>query len=310
MKIIKMNRISALIFTVFLTGLLNAQQLPQITQYMCNNYVINPAVSGMYDYYQVNTTIRNQWAGITDGPRTSLISIYGKKSNRIALGGMVYNDVTGPTSRIGASTSYTYVLPLTKKIQLALALQAGFTQFKVIKEGLSAADQGDVLLEGGDVVRALPDATFGFNLSGNQWYLGAAIPQLLSSELKLMDEDFAQLYDTTSQDGKLARHVYVLGSYNYSVNTLISIQPSFFLKSVQGAKTQIDFGIKSEYRDMFWIGMNYKMNNNLSSIATLLGYSINDRFNIGYSYGIPSSNTSNYYSGSHEVMLGIKFPSK
>ena len=309
MKIIKMNRISTLIFVICFTGILNAQQLPQITQYMNNNYVINPAVSAMYDYYQVNTTIRNQWAGMNDGPRTSVISIYGKKSNNIALGGVIYNDVTGPTSRVGGSTSYTYALKLTQKIQLALALQAGFTQFKIIKD-LQTEHKNDPLLAGGDVVRTLPDATFGLNLSGNSWYIGAAVPQLLSSELNLMDDNFARIYDTISKNGKLASHIYVLGSYDYAVNSLISIQPSFFLKSVQGAKTQIDFGIKSEYRDMFWIGMNYKMNNDLSSIAALLGYTINDRFNIGYSYGLPSSATSNYYSGSHEFMLGVKFSSK
>jgi len=58
MKIIKMKRITILIFAICFTAILKAQQLPQITQYMNNNYAINPAVAGMYDYYQVNTTIR------------------------------------------------------------------------------------------------------------------------------------------------------------------------------------------------------------------------------------------------------------
>ena len=274
---------------------------------MNNNYVINPAVAGMYDYYQVNTTIRNQWLGMNEGPRTSVISIYGKHSNNVGLGGTVYNDVTGPTSRIGGSASYTYAFQLTQKIKLSLALQGGFTQFKIIKDNIPVKDQNDPLMLGGNVVRTLPDATFGLNVSGNKWYIGAAIPQLLSSELKLMDDDFARIYDTTSQNGKLASHIYVLGAYTYDINPAISIEPSIFLKSVAGAKTQIDFGIKSEYKEMIWVGMNYKMNNDLSSIAALLGYNINDRFNIGYSYGMPSSTTSNYYSGSHEFMLGIKF---
>lgn len=308
MKIIKMKRISILLFVICFGGLLKAQQLPQITQYMNNNYVINPAVAGMYDYYQVNTTIRNQWAGINDAPRTSVISIYGRHSEHVGLGGMVYNDVTGPTSRIGGSASYTYAFQLTQKVKLSLALQGGFTQFKIIKNNIPVMDQDDPLMLGGDVVRTLPDATFGFNVSGNKWYIGAAIPQLLSSELKLMDDDFARIYDTTSQNGKLASHIYVLGSYTYDINPAISIEPSFFLKSVAGAKTQIDFGIKSEYKEMIWVGMNYEMNNDLSSIAALLGYKINDRFNIGYSYGMPSSATSSYHSGSHEFMLGIKLP--
>lgn len=308
MKIIKMKRISILLFVICFGGLLKAQQLPQITQYMNNNYVINPAVAGMYDYYQVNTTIRNQWAGINDAPRTSVISIYGRHSEHVGLGGTVYNDVTGPTSRIGGSASYTYAFQLTQKVKLSLALQGGFTQFKIIKNNIPVVDQDDPLMLGGDVVRTLPDATFGFNVSGNKWYIGAAIPQLLSSELKLMDDDFARIYDTTSQNGKLASHIYVLGSYTYDINPAISIEPSFFLKSVAGAKTQIDFGVKSEYKEMIWVGMNYEMNNDLSSIAALLGYKINDRFNIGYSYGMPSSATSSYHSGSHEFMLGIKLP--
>jgi type IX secretion system PorP/SprF family membrane protein len=307
MKIIKMKRITILIFAICFTAILKAQQLPQITQYTNNNYVLNPAVAGMYDYYQVNTTIRNQWVGMNEGPRTSVISIYGKHSDHVGLGGTVYNDVTGPTSRMGGSASYTYAFKLTKKMKLSLALQGGFTQFKIVKD-LQTEYKNDPLLKGGDIVRTLPDATFGLNLSGNNWYIGAAIPQLLSSELNLMDDNFARIYDTTSQNGKLASHIYVLGSYTYDVNTIISIEPSFFLKSVAGIKTQIDFGVKSEYKKIIWTGINYKMNNDLSSIAALLGYNINDRFNIGYSYGMPSSANSNYYSGSHEFMLGVKFP--
>jgi type IX secretion system PorP/SprF family membrane protein len=304
MKMKKMKKISILFFAICFGGILKAQQLPQITQYMNNNYAINPAVAGMYDYYQVNTTIRNQWVGVNDAPRTNVISIYGKHSDHVGLGGTVYNDVTGPTSRSGGSASYSYAFSLTAKMKLSLALQGGFTQFKLIKSELSVKQAGDVLLMGGDIVRILPDATFGLNLSGDKWYIGAAIPQLLSSELRLMDDDFTRIYDTTRQNGKLASHIYVLGSYIFDVNSAISIEPSFFLRSVAGAKTQIDFGVKSEYKELFWLGMNYNINNDLSSIAALLGYNINDRYNIGYSYGMPSTATS--YSGSHEFMLGVR----
>ena len=303
-----MKKISILLFVICFGGNLKAQQLPQITQYMLNNYAINPAVAGMYDYYQVNTSMRNQWQGMNQGPRTSIMSIYGKHSGNVGLGGTVFNDNTGPTSRIGGSMSYTYSLNITQKMKLALALSGGFTQFKIIKDNIPVKDQNDPLMLGGDVVRSLPDATFGINMSGDRWYLGMAIPQLLSSELHLMDDDFARIYDTTSQSGKLASHIYVLGAYKHSLSSGIIIEPSLFLKSVAGAKTQIDFGVKTGYKEMFWIGMNYKMNNDLSTLAALLGYNINERFNIGYSYGLPSSKTSIYQSGSHEFMIGIKFP--
>ena len=300
-----MKRIFGLLLAICLCGSMYAQQLPQITQYMNNNYAINPAIAGMYDYYQVNTTIKNQWAGVNDAPRTNVISIYGRHNKNIGLGGIIYNDVTGPTSRIGSAVSYTYKLSLNKKIDLSFALQGGFTQFKIIKD-LQTEHVNDPLLQGGDVVRTLPDATFGINLSGSNWYFGAALPQLLSSELNLMDDDVAKLYDQYSSDGKLARHIYILGSYKHNINSLLSLEPNIFVKAVEGAPTQVDFGLKTQYKDLVWFGTNYQVNNDLSSLAILLGYNINNRFNIGYSYGLPTSSYSSYYSGSHEFMLGVK----
>jgi hypothetical protein len=78
------------------------------------------------------------------------------------------------------------------------------------------------------------------------------------------------------------------------------------LKSVEGVNSQIDIGLKAEYKDIVWTGLNYKINNDLSTMAALFGFMINDRFNIGYSLGLPTSESSLYYSGSHEFMLGIK----
>ena len=45
-----MKKISILIIAICFGGMLKAQQLPQITQYMLNNYAVNPAVAGMDDY--------------------------------------------------------------------------------------------------------------------------------------------------------------------------------------------------------------------------------------------------------------------
>ena len=74
------------------------------------------------------------------------------------------------------------------------------------------------------------------------------MPQLLSSELNLMDDDVAKLYDQYSSDGKLARHIYILGSYKHNINSLLSLEPNIFVKAVEGAPTQVDFGLKTQYK--------------------------------------------------------------
>ena len=293
-----MKKILLLAVIICCGNALKAQQLPQITQYMINDYAINPAVAGMEDFYQVKTTIRNQWVGITDAPRTTILSIYGSKSRNVGLGGLVYNDQTGPTSRVGGSASYTYSFSLTKSMKMAFALSGGFTQFKITKQGLNPQHLLDPLMKGGNVVRTLPDATFGLNMFGDNWYLGAAIPQLLSSNLNLMDDDFSRIYEAESE-GSLARHIYVLGAYEHAFNPYWSVEPSVLIKTVSGAPMQLDLGIKTTYNDNIWVGMNYRNNGEL---AALVGYSIQERYIIGYSYDMMSA-----LGPSHEFMLGIRF---
>ena len=293
-----MKKILILSGLICLGNILSAQQLPQVTQYMINSYVVNPAVSGMEDFYQVKTNIRNQWVGIADAPRTTILSVYGSKNENVALGGMVFNDETGPTSRIGGNVSYTYSFSISKSMNMAFALSGGFTQYKLIKSGLNVQHENDGYLQGGDVVRSLPDATFGVNLSGKNWYIGAAIPQLLSTNLNLLDENFTNTYEDENE-GALTRHIYVLGEYNHSFNALWAVSPSMLIKTVAGAPLQLDVGVKGTYNNNLWAGMNYRNNGEL---AALLGYSIKDRYTIGYSYDMMSA-----LGSSHEFMLGVRF---
>jgi type IX secretion system PorP/SprF family membrane protein len=186
---------------------------------------------------------------------------------------------------------------------MSFALSGGFTQFKLTKQGLNILDQDDPYMQGGDVVRSTPDATFGFNMYGDKWYFGVAIPQLLTMNLNLIDDDFSRIYQAYSE-GSLSRHFYALGAYKHDFNPFWSIEPSLLLKAVGAAPKQADFGVKTTYNDKLWFGMNYRNN---GEIAALLGYSIQDRYMIGYSYDIPSSDMNSYAGGSHEFMIGIRF---
>ena len=105
-----MKKISILIL-IIATGLIaNAQQLPQFTQYMINDYVFNPAIAGIESNYQMKSNIRNQWVGVNDAPRTTVLSIYGKhRDSNVGLGGVVFSDRVGPTSRNGMSLSLSLI---------------------------------------------------------------------------------------------------------------------------------------------------------------------------------------------------------
>ena len=298
-----MKKLTLLFVSIFMGGMLQAQQLPQLSQFMLNDFAVNPAIAGMHDSYQIKTSVRNQWVGIEDAPKTTLLSIYGKSSDHVGLGGSVFNDQVGPTSRAGASLTYAYHLNFTDEVKMSMALSGGFTQFKIDKVGWNTFHTDDPLMDGAEAVNLVPDATFGLNIyEEDKWYLGIAVPQLLNSKLTLIDEDFVNNI-SVDMDGSLARHIYVMGMYNIEVDHYWDLQPSVLFKTVSN-QNQIDMGLKTIYSDKFWMGMDYRTNGDISA---LLGFIIQEKFMIGYSYDIPNPDISQYTSGSHEFMFGVTF---
>ena len=118
-----MKRVIYIIILAFVTGFtgLQGQQMPQYTQYMFNDFVINPAIAGVHNFYQIRTNHRFQWVGLMDPPVTNSLAFYGPHAKLdMGYGAYVYNDVTGPTSRTGLTGSYAYNIAITDEIRLSM----------------------------------------------------------------------------------------------------------------------------------------------------------------------------------------------
>src|SRR5688572_28956033 len=73
----KMKKIIVCLACV-ITGLhVNAQQKPHYTQYILNQYIINPALTGIENYVDVKLSHRHQWVGIQDAPVTTYLTMHG-----------------------------------------------------------------------------------------------------------------------------------------------------------------------------------------------------------------------------------------
>ncbi|HRD40546.1 MAG TPA: type IX secretion system membrane protein PorP/SprF, partial [Bacteroidia bacterium] len=82
-----MKRFIYILFGILLLASANAQQLPQYTQYMLNEFAINPAVAGKEEFADVRSNNRYQWVGITDAPRTYMLTVHGPmKLKNMGLG--------------------------------------------------------------------------------------------------------------------------------------------------------------------------------------------------------------------------------
>lgn len=283
---------------LFFAGIVNAQQLPQQTQFMFNQFAFNPAYAGVTDSWEAVANNRYQWIGITDAPRTFTMTAQGPfKNEKMGIGGMVYTDIVGPTRRLGFQASYSYHLKLSDEIQLALGLSFGFNQWLLDADKITTIDPDDPFFSNGLIKTISPDAKFGFYMYHRNWYVGAALPQLLHNTLK---------FDQIGIIGRsyMEDHFYINGGYIFRLGDDWQIEPTALIKIAYPAPTKAELVLKVMYKELIWLGAGYRTND---AYTFMVGYNHNNNLKIGYSYDMSHTNLQNYNSGSHELLLSIKF---
>ncbi len=294
-----MRQLKYLISFLIISGSLNleGQQLPHFSQYMFNDFLLNPAVAGVSDYYQIRTNHRFQWVGMTDPPLTNSIAFYGPHSTMdMGFGGSVYTDITGPTSRTGVSGSYAYNITLTKDMRLSMGLSMSMLQYRVDGTQLTPKDPTDIYIQGVVSTSYVPDAAVGAYLYGDQFYAGISAFQLLNNKIKIFD-------DNTGLN-RLKSHVYFTGGFHFDLDRDWSLEPSAIVMVSAPRQIKFEVSTKLEWIEMLWLGLGYRYH---EAITVLAGYNYNDKFYFGYAYDIGITELRKYNMGSHEIMIGYRF---
>jgi len=272
-----------------------AQQLPQLSQYQFNDYVINPAVAGSRPFFELRSGHRYQWVGIQDAPRTFTLSGATAVGSKMGVGGYLFTDIVGPTRRTGVQFSYAYHLRVTDDIKLSLALSGGMLQFLIDGSKIRMHDPGDPSMD--DQLRGelKPDAKFAFHLYHPRFWLGAAAPQIMRNKVQFIEGRSETL-------SRMENHYYVSGGYRIPLGEDLKLEPSFLLKYVDPVPLKADLTATLRYKETVWLGASYRTND---AWCAMLGCWLKESFQFGYSYDIITSNLRNYSSGTHEVMLAI-----
>jgi type IX secretion system PorP/SprF family membrane protein len=122
----------------------SAQQLQTSSLYDVQGVLHNPAMAGMQSSNFVGATYRSQWSGITGSPKTTnVFGSFAVPDKLIGLGGFIYSDVTGPTSRTGAQFSFAKHLPLSDGSgKFSIGIETRLFQFGIDKNKLGLALKG------------------------------------------------------------------------------------------------------------------------------------------------------------------------
>lgn len=290
---------SILCLLVFTT--VNAQQLPQYTQYMLNEMAINPAVAGKDEFADARSNNRYQWTGITDAPRTYMLTVHGPiKAKNMGLGMHLYTDIVGPTRRTGLSLAYAYHIKTGEDTHISMGLSAGVQQWGIDGDKLILRDGGDENLLTKYQTAYIPDFGAGVYFhKKDRFYVGFSAPQLYQSPINL--------YRNVDEKGRIVTHFNLNGAYTFDLGEDFKLEPSFLAKYAMPAPPKIDVGVRAIYKNMVWLGGAYRHND---AFTALVGYMFSNYLLVGYSYDFTTTSLRKYSSGTHELMLGIRFSRK
>ncbi|HEY6506224.1 MAG TPA: type IX secretion system membrane protein PorP/SprF [Chitinophagaceae bacterium] len=311
-----------------------AQQKPHYTQYILNQYIVNPALTGIENYVDMKVSHRHQWTGIQDAPVTTYFTLHGpigKKDFRTTatsyempgenprgkryweeytaaephhgIGMQIINDVTGPLSNFSAYATYAYHMGLTPRTSLSGGFGVGINRISLDANKL---DFGDVTVDpsvytSGILRNTRMDVTAGLYLYSADYFIGVSAQQIVPQQI-----DFSDKYIRPSE-GKTVPHLFATAGYRFLVGYDFNFIPSIMVKYMQPLPTQVEVNGKLQYRDLAWIGGSYRHKDGFSG---MLGINISNTFNAGYAYDYTTSRLNNFSKGTHEIVLGFLIGNK
>ncbi|WP_293308971.1 PorP/SprF family type IX secretion system membrane protein [Pedobacter sp. UBA5917] len=315
------------IFSIFVTFSGFAQQKPQYTQYIFNQYLLNPALSGIENYVDFKAGYRKQWSGITDAPQTSFVSAhwalgdkelwsnaltsfpeqtgnpmdrnytqnYTSSPSHHGMGVTAVLDKTGPIKRLDANVTYAYHLQLNNDFNLSAGVAAGISSISLDLNALTFDTQIDPILNRALINQVKPDLSLGLWLYGARLFAGLSVQQILPQKLSFSGDENYNL-------GKEVPHYFATAGYKFYVDEDVAAIPSVMVKYVSPAPVSFDLNLKLAFKDKVWLGGSYRKDD---SFAAMAGFNIGKMVNLTYSYDFTTSQLKQVSSGSHEIVLGL-----
>lgn len=311
-----------------------AQQKPHYTQYILNQYIINPALSGIENYTDVKLSHRHQWVGFEGAPVTTYATIHrpiGKKDYRTSptsykvpgenprgrsfweeytaaephhgIGLQVMNDRTGPLNQFTTYITYAYHLGLSGKTSLAAGFGAGFTNLSLNTSKLNFifTTVDPAVQNGGYLNEIKPDFTAGIYLYSSNYFVGFSAQQIIPQKIAFSDNTVQTV------EGKLVPHLFLTAGYRLLAGEDFNFTPSVMLKYVSPIPVQLDLNLKLQYHDLAWVGGSYRTG---EGFAGMFGINISNAINVGYSYDYTTSKLNTISKGTHEIMVGFLLGNK
>ncbi|MGI4729441.1 MAG: PorP/SprF family type IX secretion system membrane protein [Janthinobacterium lividum] len=303
-----------------------AQQKPQYTQYIFNNYLINPAITGIENYTDIKAGYRNQWTGLEGAPVTMYFTAHTPIGNKFiqgdpmsqpangedpmsrsyvqdyqaapahhGIGFTVVSDKAGPITQSNYDITYAYHLGITNNLNLSVGVAAGLANINLNTSQITLENALDPAIANGNTNQFKPDLGLGVWAYSATYFVGISAQQVLPQTLYFSS-------NSTYNQSKTVPHYFITGGVKLFLAEDITLLPSVMFKYVNPVPSTFDLNLKMAFKDKFWIGGSYRRND---AIAAMAGINVGSFLNFGYAYDFTTSNLNTVSNGTHEIILGI-----
>lgn len=304
-----------------------AQQQYQLSQYFQHPHAMNPALSGIEDFWRINAGYRKQWTGIEDAPQVYFLSFngtfkkpdyrlssvrisrpeayeeqetdeaYRKRKQKHGVGGFLSTNQMGSYRITSGLLSYAYHIPLSRSLSMSVGLAGAFTNNAFMRRDYNVRNPNDDLYRAminGNINQTYFDLNGGVALYGKSFYVGYSATQLVMARTSSSDE----LADPTTY----INH-YAMVGYQLNLSRQVKLQPSILVRYDKLQEARFDANLKLRFDDLIWAGVSYR---NKEAFAGMFGLVVNKDVTLGYAYEQNTGEFNVHNNGTHEVVLGLR----
>jgi type IX secretion system PorP/SprF family membrane protein len=296
------------------------------TQYYINLPAVNAGFTGMDDFLDLKTGLREGWNNFGIKNNNLYLSAFGalntasrsgrrnnslrisnpqvfdqiqddkKFRRRHGLGGMITNRTVGPYQSFGANVNYAYHLPISGKLNISLGTRLGYTHQRLDFTGLVVRDDvNDLfyrsLIESGQGSQNTFLVDFGTVLYSKKFFLGLSTSNFVTERL-----NGDQLF-TLNQEP----HYRVQTGMVIVLNPELDLSPGLQATYAEGYELFWAANLRVRYKGLLSVGTAYGSD---SRVSLLFGLSTTN-LAINYAYDIYTSEVNNFHVNTHELVLGL-----
>jgi type IX secretion system PorP/SprF family membrane protein len=322
-----------IILAAGISGNLFSQQIPQYSQYLRNQFMVNPGAAGMYDFTDITLSGRWQWLGFGNNtePMTAYASFSTLLRNRVkpaynpafrtsmvvpnpqvstgklkhAVGGQMLIDQYGAFRRINFGGTYSIHLPVSEKYNLSFGTRLGLSNNTFLSERAVVLNTIDPtqMYAGGDAEydaytqnqgsKFIMDIGAGLYFYSDKMFVGVSADHL--------SKDMVEFGSGTA-NFNTQLHYNILAGVKIPLNEEFTLTPAVLIKNMRPAPFSIEGTLMAEYKEWMWFGLSYR---HKDAVVGMFGMNISEQWKIGYSYDYSISYMGKVSSGGHELVLGI-----